>query len=91
VRRRDFSSLDLVMAAAERARQRVILTLANNWQECDGFAKDTHWYAAGFRAHRIAGAAAFLPWDWVPPETGGCNFDIAPGDPVLALLAKRPR
>ncbi len=63
----DFSPLDRVVNAAARRGQRVILTLANQWTECDdGFLKVESWYAGGYRvASSTDGASPLSYWDYV--------------------------
>jgi hypothetical protein len=34
-----------------------------------------------------SGASGLLWWDWVPSLSQPCNWDIAPGDPILSTLA----
>jgi mannan endo-1,4-beta-mannosidase len=39
------------------------------------------------RGQLAAGSSGVLFWDWVPSLTQACNWDIAPGDPLVAALA----
>jgi mannan endo-1,4-beta-mannosidase len=42
---------------------------------------------AKLQAQLSAGSSGLLLWNWVPGITQPCSYDIAPGDPVLSLLA----
>ncbi len=63
----DFTPLDRVVNAAARRGQRVILTLANQWPQCDdGFEKNEAWYAGGYRVAASAdGASPLSYWDYI--------------------------
>jgi len=63
----DFSPLDRVVNAAARRGQRVILSLANQWTDCDdGFVKVENWYAGGYRvAASTDGASPLSYWDYL--------------------------
>lgn len=66
-RQLDFSPLDRVINAAARRNQRVILTLANQWPQCDdGYEKNEAWYAGGYRvAASTDGASPLSYWEYV--------------------------
>jgi mannan endo-1,4-beta-mannosidase len=57
--RRRWSAFDRTLAAARRHGMRVIATLADQWNYCEGPYKDERWYAAGYKA-------SVLPGDTVP-------------------------
>ena len=63
----DWGPLDRVVAAAARNNQRLVMTLANNWEACDGYAKDTAWYGQGYRETRVGtdGFARMAYSEWV--------------------------
>lgn len=46
---RDFATFDRVVAAAERANQKVIMVLGDQWAGCGEPFKTEDWYAGGFR------------------------------------------
>ncbi len=37
-----------------------------------------------------AGSSGVLVWNWVPTLTQPCSYDVAPGDPLLNVLATEP-
>ncbi len=45
---------------------------------------------ARIEAQMAAGSSGILLWDWVPATSSPCDYDIAPGDPVLGALASYP-
>jgi hypothetical protein len=58
-----FTTIDRVVAAAQRAGQKVILVLADQWAGCGEDFKTESWYAGGYRSGR--GAAGLAYWDYV--------------------------
>ena len=38
-------------------------------------------------AQELAGASAFLVWNWYPGPTTTCDYATFPGDPLLQALA----
>ena len=46
--------------------------------------------AQKIRTQIQAGTSGILVWDWVPAPTAPCNTDVAPGDPLLAVIAAGP-
>jgi hypothetical protein len=62
---RDWTALDLVVHAAERAHQRLILVLADQWANCHGeLYKDAAFYNGGYRTATAPGELEPY-WDWV--------------------------
>ncbi|MGH9065691.1 MAG: beta-mannosidase [Acidimicrobiales bacterium] len=55
---------------------------------CDSLAGRAGQLRAKADAAFRAGAAGFLPWDWVGNGAGGCQYDVLPGDPALGMLAR---
>jgi mannan endo-1,4-beta-mannosidase len=45
---------------------------------------------AKLQAQMAAGASGLLMWNWEPTLAYSCSYDIAPGDPLLAMLASIP-
>lgn len=63
----DFTGIDRVVAAAERTHQRLIISLGNQWADCDGspngLQKDQAWYDGGYRTTRPPGEpVAYRDW-----------------------------
>lgn len=55
---------------------------------CLSFQQRADAMRAKMSAQFSAGVAAFLPWDWMPSAGSGCVYEtIAPGDPIMSLLA----
>jgi hypothetical protein len=44
--------------------------------------------SARIRAQLSAGSSGILLWDWVPSPTSTCNYDIFPGDPLMAVVGQ---
>ncbi len=45
---------------------------------------------AKIQAQLNAGSSGVLPWGWVPVSDQSCGYEIAPGDPLLGVLATIP-
>lgn len=58
----DWTAFDALLAAAASHRERVIVTLANEWAYCDGPLKTLGWWQTGYRT-------TVFPGDLVPYRT----------------------
>jgi hypothetical protein len=60
--------------------------LAGSGTGCIGDPQRVTDVAAKVHAQLAAGSSGVLLWDWVPGLTQPCDWDIAPGDPLVAAL-----
>ena len=61
---RDWAAFDRTLATASAHGYRVIVTLGNQWQDCDtgyGF-KNTTWYQSGYKQPDPAGTVSYRDW-----------------------------
>lgn len=64
----DFSPIDRVVNIAGKYNQRLIITLGNQWADCDGGnQKDFNWYNGGYKTpqNNPEGSTPLSYWDWV--------------------------
>ncbi len=54
---------------------------------CTSLESRTDEINARIEAQMASGSSGILLWDWVPATSSPCNYDIAPGDPVLGALS----
>jgi mannan endo-1,4-beta-mannosidase len=61
---RDWTAFDRTLAAAEAHEYKVIVTLANQWSDCDlGYGyKDVSWYQSGYTQPDPAGIVSYRDW-----------------------------
>jgi alpha-galactosidase len=61
----------------------------NAGSSCTSVASRRDLFKAKMDAQFGLGAAGFMPWYWAPRPTR-CGYEVAPGDPTLALLHDYP-
>ena len=65
---RDWSAIDHTLAVAQSHGTKVIVTLGNQWQDCDGLNggagsfKDEAWYTGGYTQPDPAGTVSYRDW-----------------------------